>query len=446
MYATLTVPVLGTRAQRIQQESSAGEYTLPLRPLQADLERNDHNSADALGLSVDWTDAGVDPRLLADGVLTFYLGQADDFGAWDPGPTDMQFIGMLRENDGDRQVDSAGHVSLNAIDFTTLFLEAKPFGSRGIPDYSQTLREAWARVCSQTPGAEKLSESILFLDVDGNTKIGDAVAQRFQRLGQVPTKTETDGWAVWQQCVGMLGLISYFRLDTCVVTTSTAYYTEQDPPVLIWGKNLLRWSENRNAQAARKGIGLTSFDPIAGTTLEAYYPPVGDPRVKRKTSTAKKRNSASAAVRQSEDREYLPYPGVTNQIRLDEIAQRVWEERSRQELAGSIETAEMRVDTASGRDFDLLTLGSGEAIKIQVDQESRQILASLGTAAQQWQHLVDRGYSHEAADLIVLNYQEFAEFEPVYHVKGARVSMSVDRDGGSFRVGVDYCNRIQVAR
>jgi hypothetical protein len=431
MYATLTVPYLGTRSQRIGQSGSSGAITLPLRPLQVDLERNDHNTADAMSLTVDWTDAGVDPRILDDGVLSFYLGQADDLGTWTPAAGDLRFVGMLKENDGMRQIDTPGRVTLQAVDYTTLFLSAKPFGSSGIPDYSQTLVEAWGRICSQTPGAEALAANITFLGVNPAVVLGNAVAERFARLGQVPTKADTDAWAVWQQCVGMLGLISYMSLDTCIVTTSTAYYTEEDPPVLIWGRNLLSWKENRNSSEARKGIGLTSFDPLTGTTLEAYYPPVGDERVRHKAS-------------QAEDREYLTYPGVTNQDALNDIAQRVWEERRRQELVGSIETAEMAVETNSGASFDLLNLGSGEAIKVQVDPESRQLLANLGTREKQWRHLVDRGYSRDAADLIVLNYAEFSQLEPVYHTKTVRISASVERDGGSFRVSVDYCNRLQV--
>jgi hypothetical protein len=443
MYATLTVPFLGTRSQRIGQSRSSGEITLPLRPLQIDLERNDHNTADALTMTVDWTDAGADPRVLDDGVLSLYVGQANDLGHWTPSGNDLRFVGMLKENDGTRQIDTAGRITLSAVDYTTLFLNAKPFGSSGIPDYSQTLQEAWARICSQTPGAEALASSIVLLEVPASLKLGDAVSERFARLGQVPTKPDTDAWAVWQQCVGMLGLISYMQLDTCVVTTSTAYYTENDPPVMVWGTNLLRWNENRNSAEARKGIGLTSFDPLTGTTLEAFYPPVGDERVNHKAARARGRRAA-AAVRQSEDREYLSFPGITNLEALTDIARRVWEERRRQELVGTIETAEMETETTNRRTFDLLNLGSGEALKVQVDPESRQLLASLGTREKQWRHLVDRGYSKDAADLIVLNYAEFAQLEPVYHTKNVRISMSVEPDGGSFRISVDYCNRIQV--
>jgi hypothetical protein len=473
MYATLTVPILGTRAQRIQQEKSDEEITLGLRPISLTHERNDHNTADACSLTLDWTDAGVDPRLLSDGVLTVYVGQADELGNWTPNGEDVRFIGMLLENSADRRVDQAGTVSIDAVDYTSLFLDAKPFGSSGIPDYSQTLPDAWARICSQTPGAEHLADSIVFEEVSRNLRIGDAVSDRFRRLGQVPTKPETDAWAVWQQCVGMLGLVSFFRLDAVVVTTTTALYTEGDPPVMIWGRNITTWRESRNATAAQKAIGVTSFDPLTGTTLEAFYPPIGDPRVKhkgasakalaqlgaaiekkdkaltagQKTATSKRLRRAAAAVRQNEDREYMSIPGITSQEALDDICQRVWEERRRQELSGYIETGEMSVETASGAELDLLALGSGDAIKVQIDQETRELLATfVGAPRKQIAHLVERGYSEEAAQLIVANYQEFAEIEPVYHVQTVTTNMEVQPDGGSFSVGVDYVNRIQVAQ
>jgi hypothetical protein len=443
MSATLTVPILGTRAERIQQEKSDEEITLPLRPLSVSLERNDHNQADSCSLTVDWTDAGVDPRLLDDGVLSVYIGEADALGNWTPGRKDLRFVGILEEPDAERATDQAGRVTLDAIDYTTLFLTAKPFGSAGIPDYSQSLADAWRRIVSQTPGAEALEDALVF---EGGTsphdKLGAAVADRFRSLGKVSTNRETDAWAVWQQCVGMLGLISWVREDQVVVSTATNLYTEIDPPVMIWGKNIEFWRESRSGREARKGIGVTSFSPLTGTSLEAYYPPVGDPRVKRKAAAAKKGNAA--AVRQAEERAWFAVPFITEQEILERYARRIWEERHRQELEGEIKTAEMRVERHFGDMFDLLTLKSGDAIKVQVDPESRQLLDRIETPEGQVAHLMRRGYSRQTATLIIKNYQEFSSLEPVHYVKTVRVDMSVDPDGGSFGISVNYVNRIQV--
>ncbi len=46
------------------------------------------------------------------------------------------------------------------------------------------------------------------------------------------------------------------------------------------------------------------------------------------------------------------YSGITEQDALDALTKRVYEERSRQELEGTLATVEMSVLTASNRAFD----------------------------------------------------------------------------------------------
>ncbi len=139
-------------------------------------------------------------------------------------------------------------------------------------------------------------------------------------------KPDADAWAaIWQQCVGMCGLISFIRKDQCIVTTATDYYTSANPPRLIWGQNILRISEERDTRTAGAGVGITSFDPLTGTALEALWPPVGDASIRRKRLSAKKAGSPDA-VRQSEAREYFAYPGVTDDATLlGTSAKRVYE-------------------------------------------------------------------------------------------------------------------------
>src|SRR5690606_25269097 len=154
--------------------------------------------------------------------------------------------------------------------------------SSGVPDYSQRLDDAWKRIVSQTPGAQALADRLVLEGISDFPQLGKAVAARFRRLGKVPTRPDTDAWAGWQQCVGMLGLVSYVDRQNVIVTTATNLYTSENPPRLIWGRNILSIEEERDAALASKGVGITSFDPLTGTTLEALWPPVGDKRVKRK--------------------------------------------------------------------------------------------------------------------------------------------------------------------
>ncbi len=439
------MPLYRPRARAILRTPAGGDVrTFPVRVRRAQLESNDHNHADTLKLSAEWRDAGVDPRLLGNATVDFYLGDASDAGRWQPTRRDLRFVGIATRVARTARESEGFSVEIEFHDFTRLFLKAKPFGTSGIPDYSQTLDDAWRRIVSQTPGAAVLASRLRRQGFDTWPTLGTAVAARFAKIGKVPTKPNTDAWAVWQQCVGMMGLISYVKLDEVIVTTSTDYYTAKDPPRLVWGRNILSMAESRDADRANRGVGITSFEPLSGTTLEALWPPVGDEHVRHKQVGAKKAGDESA-LRQAEERDYFAYPEVTNPDALLEIAKRVYEERSRQELEGSLHTAEMRVATLGGSDFDLLALAAGDVLRVEFEQREREQLASLGGMQARVDYLVARGYSESTAEVIAASADDFGQLDPNFFTKRVTTTFEADDSDGKFEIEVNYCNRIAIA-
>ena len=444
MAATLTVPVLGTREQRIRQERSDELITLPVRPRSARHVANDHNHADEVTLTLDWTEAGVDPRLLDNAVVAFYLDNADDFGRWEPSERNCRFMGIARRVEAHRASGEAATVEIEAADYTTLFLEARPFGSSGIPEFKQTLEEAWRRIVSQTPGAERLADRLVLRGLEGTPKLADAVGERFRKLARVPANPETDAWAVWQQCCGMLGLVSFFELDRCIVTTSTALYTEDDPPVLMWGSNLLDWTESRDATVAGKGVGVASFDPLAQVTLEAYFPPKRDPKAAKKTVQATPQGT-EVPPSHFERRDWYAFPGITDQAALDRVARRIYEERSRQELLGRAVTKEWAVERLTTQaPFELANLRAGQCVQVVIDPRDRLLLASMGSEQEQRGYLEQRGYTAPVADLIVRNLGNLAGLSSIYFARSVTTELTLENDTGSFSTEVEYVNRIQI--
>lgn len=445
MTALLTVPTAGKRAEKISGEEIENRgIAIPLKVRSAEHERNDHNHADSCRVQVDWKNAGIDPRLIRNATVSFYLDNADSFGNWEPKRRNCRFIGLVNECQRTLSSDDPHMVSLSALDYTTLFLKAKPFGTSGIPDFSQTLDDAWRRIVSQTPGADVLSDRLVLRGLNSFPKLGDAVAKRFKKLGKVPVKQNTDAWAVWQQCVGMLGLISFMDLDECVVTTSTALYTGGDPPKLIWGKTIKTMTETRDPTTFDKGIGLSSFDPDTGSLIEARFPPQRDKRVRRKRVKAHKVDEASPETRLVDSYDFFAFPGVTNKAKLLEIAQRAYEERSRQELQGTLTTHEMRTLTEDNRPFDLMNLRAGENVKIAINEDERAILAGLPTEGARIRRLELQGYSSEAAQVISQNMNDLALLNQQFFVKRVMTRMSTETEGGDFMIEITYANRILV--
>lgn len=445
MACRLQVPVFGADRGDV--------VSLPIKVRRAELESNDHNHADTLSISAEWRDAGVDPRLIKNATCEFWMGNADDYGVFTPNASNLRFLGVMQRP---RRVAKEGggfEVELEFHDYTAFFLEHKPFATAGLPKYSDTLVDAWQRICDYTgplgvdgkiqSSVEVLRDALEFRGgARGDIVLGTSVAERFGKFDHIAVKQGADAWAVWQQCVGMLGLISFIELDKCIVTTSTEYYTVDTAPKLIWGQNILDAEEQANAKYSDKGVGLTSFDPLSGTTYEAFYPPPGDERVRRKKVAAGKKSKKAPAF-PADRYDWFEYHGVTDLERLTEIAKRVWEERSRQELDGRIKTAEMFVEGVDKSSVDLLTLRCGDAVRIEIDQHDQQTLASMGSESAARDYLEARGYSPEVATLIITNMNRVGKLDATFHATKVRTALEADRDGGKFEIDIAYHNRIR---
>ena len=449
--AELTVPLVGSKVDRIAQSKTDSVVTLPLRVNQMRMVRNDHNHADELELSAEWEDAGIDPRLLGSASVRLWIGDAGDRNDWQPTDENLRFAGVLTKV-GRVAKEEGFSVSLRALDYTQLFLENKPYHPDGAPDYSMTLSQLWTHVCDYTgplledgtisSTVSSLRDRLVFIGGASDRTIGDAVSARFHD-GAIPYDPNHDSWAVWQQCVGMLGLISFIYLDTCIVTTATDYYSAKNPPVLVWGKNLASLTEQRNVGFGGKGVAVQSFDTLTGTTIEALYPPQGDDRVKKKWATSKV-SKKPAKHPPAEQRDYFPIPNVTNQAVLEDIAKRIWEERSRQELEGTAVTYEMALETEDGSARDLLTLGAGEVIRVQFDQAHLASIAQMSDLGARIAYLQAQGYSYDVALLLSTNLAEVARLDATFFTRSVAVTLEATEDGGNFEVEIQFINRIQI--
>lgn len=427
----LTIPL------RRNGELEAFTYTVPVQRFHH--TQNDHNHADTLTCSVDWIDAGVDPRWIASATCEFYLGNASEDGEWVPNADDLRFVGRLvkpsRACSGDNLT-----VELEFHDYTSFFLLAKPLATAGVPLYTDDLKEAWARICGQVPGAEELADNIIFEGLETIPKLGAAVVPRFRKAGKLQVSPQNDAWSVWQQAVGAAGLISFFRLDQCVVTTATDIYTAADPPRFVWGKNLLSFSEQRNNDFALRAVGLVSYDPTTGKTIEVIH----DPLHKTIKVSAKKSKSGKApkVKKDLSQVDFFQYPGVTDEEALRKIAVRVYEERSRQAMEGSLSTVDMDTETADGAAFDLLTLSAGDVIEVRfLETGDVEFVKRFDSVDDRTDYLMGKGYTEEVARIIAINVDSYTDFSSQFYVKS--VETEADFTGeGSFKISVNYINKI----
>lgn len=450
------VPVMGTTSERYGQSTERTLIDFDFNVIKAQVTKNDFNQADEATIDINYNQAPFDPRLLSNLILYVYMANAPGTAKWQPLPSDLRFVGVgsMIERTLD---DEKKTVSVKALDYTTLFLAMKPYPqATGTPKFSQTLRQAWATICDHvgfydfTTSEGKLTSSVT--DLRTNIKgipddsvldrtIGESVLSRIAKFGQVQIPHEADGWAAWHACVDPLGLLTWIDADTCFVARAPDYYSGKNPAVFQYGSNVRMVNESRDISSLNgKGIHTTAFDPLTGKTIESFFPRRDDPRVvKKRLSASKKQGSPGLAP--VTDYEHQTYPYHCTQESLDDVAQRVWEERSRQELEGRLSTSKMTVKAKDGKtDIDILSLKHGDQIAVQLDQLALDEMRKLPTTFARSYYLLQRGFSPSVAALIASDQGYLQNLLATFVVK--EVTIDYDASAEHFETEVSFCSRI----
>lgn len=462
MMLKLHVPTFGSIQQKDIQSRSNKPITILVRCKKATFERNDHLTADSLSVDVEWTDSGVDPRFLKNATCSFFMADTTES---EEIVTDenLRFTGILTRARRSANGNSGFDVSLEFHDYTALFLECKPFPTAGVANFTDTLKQAWNKLCDKTgyydPALDDVRSSvgmfkdrIEFYGVDGNISLESVVPGRFPKVGaKLQPKEGASSWDVWQYTVGILGLTSFIDRDRCIVTTSTELFDKKRTPVAVWGRNIYEADEMVHAHVANKGIRLVSFEQETGKVLESFYPPPGDQRIKVKRAHARSKHYTPDEI-QSAQYETMEYFIVQDQATLDKVAEYAYNEWSRQEIEGSFKTAEMWMpthaddpgavhkDTTGWR--NMLALRAGTGVRVLIDPLDKQFLKNqIQSEEDRIIYLQDRGYSGDIAYLIVKNLDGYESLNSVFHVYKSIVTF----DEHGFNVQVHYRNQIDIS-
>lgn len=447
----LTVPVMGSIESRVTQAKSRRTITFDVVPKSVRVERTDFNSADACSISFN-IDQGVEPRLLSNALIGVCIGDMrTNVGSYAWRDSDVRFLGIATSCQR-RMDEGSSTVELRALDFTTLFLKQRPLIPKYIPDYSQTLTQAWARVCDGVglydydrgevvSSVAILRERIEIRGLSTDPVLGDAVLARVRKMGKLQVQPGADAWSVWKACCDSLGLYTWIAGDRCIVSTAADYYSGPDPIRFRWGLNLKSLEEGRDLSGLNgKGIHLTSFDPLSGTTLESFFPPRESGIVvkKRLQASTKRLGLDSLAPVQDYESHVYPHANVVTQDVLDLAAERIYEERSRQELEGTLQTDEMRALAASGAEADVLALAAGDAILVEIAKDVLDPMRLLQTTTARANYLIERGYDRELAQLIAEDAGFLSRLLPVFTVQ----KTVIDFDGDRVETSLSFASRI----
>ncbi len=425
--------------------------------ISATWSRNNHLEADELTVVMGWEESGCDPRLLKNATVEFYIWddirqEHFDINDREKSKQFLRFAGICTKAHRKLSAEMS-EVTMSFHDYTSLFIHMKPFPTAGLPEYGDTLKQIWEKICDHTgfrdpSNDQKIISSVAALREHLNTDrlfadqeefgLGKIVPERFLKIARPSIPQGANAWEAWQWCVGSLGLVSYISGNECIVMTTTEHYRVTDAPVLLYGENILDFEETADTSISGKGILLKSFNHLTRQTLEAVYPLPGDERLKLKQSVANAAASGKGVIdinAVSGDYMEFAYHGIQTQEALDIRAKEAYEEFSRQQMEGTLKTCEMAVEGDNGEIFDILDLQANDTIQVQIDPD----IKNFATADEAYHYMVDvLGYNDGLAQIIAQNVSAVEFQSPIFHV----TSMNVEYADGSCNIEIKFHNLV----
>lgn len=431
--------------------------------------RNSHLESDELTVEIHYMEGGVDPRMIKHARCSMWMWDAlrEDLDV----TKHLRFTGICKK--ASRKLGTDGYtIELTFHDYTTFFLMMKPFPTKYMPEYTDTLPQIWAKICDGTGYRDRLSgdikssvsalkNALVFSvrDANGNpdatleanvrnATLGSLVSSRFHKIAKPSPPNRCDAWAVWQWCIASLGLVSQIDRNQVVVSNYSEFYGQRDAARLIYGQNVNSFDETADTHVSMKGILGKSFDPLKGVLIESAYPPPDDPFIKKSRAAVKRiqKGVNDALNETSADYEEYNFHWITEQAALDNYVRAAWEEFHRQEIKGKIGTDEMEVyressttDPTKLEPVSLLDFSSGDCIRIGMDETTYEALKNLKSEDERVRYLQERaGYIEEVARLVARNIHNKAIASPIMHVR----TLSVEYGWGKFHVDIEFHNRV----
>jgi hypothetical protein len=409
-------------------------------PRTVSIERNDYNTADKIDLEIDAQNFPVLPRLIRQVLVQVYAGDA---GSISTNPEDLQdddslirFVGYV--DDPEMSLDEGdSRIKWEARDFTALLLDTKRPSRDAVPKYGDRLDVALRRILDHVPGGENIGLELQGLDEWPELSVA---APKGLKDAALPVKPDDSLWHLVKRACDPVALIPRIVLDKLVVGTSRGLRAPSRRPVFMVGDGITKYSEKRHGARLREGIGLRAYDISQRKMITAVYPPPGDWQIRKSLKVAVKKKATPPPVPGSDDkRQWFPYPSVASQDALEDAAERLYEERGRQEFEGKFEWVRMAAptddDDSGDYDYDVTGLENGDRIFVAIDAEHRRMLGGVEGFEARVQLLIDLGYSEQVAGVLVQAYEENADGALEVYVRKAVHKYLTD---GGYELEVDF--------
>jgi len=369
---------------------TSAEWTLP-----------PHHEASTCEVTIETSALTFDPRSIHGIAIQLFMGAVRKV---DDDVRKVQYLRFVGYVDSlDEEFTNKGLcVRLKARDLSSVLRDIKPLPISLTPKYSDTIQQAINRI------VQGLGIDATEVDITDNgaglltRTLATSVAARHQS-GYVPLKREVTAWEAIEHACGLLNVLvsvdlgkivlrkptDAFGNDKGILLGSGAGYAPPTPAFGLTaagtaaaaavntalgqtdsaytfvfgeeGSNLLRVSYSKKFLRNRKGVRVISYDPTTRRAQYADFP--SDAlllsRKRPKLGSTKQSHPRKTNQVNPPPRDVFSIPdGVHTKDALQSIAERIYRERSRQELDCHLETPVW--------DDDLFKLRNGSRITVKV--------------------------------------------------------------------------------
>ena len=430
---------------------------------------NDHKTADSFTAEIDYKNFPFDPRACRYVGVVIYMQDMTSLLNPDgsqkkliPSDSNTVFSGFVDEQTVNFD-DTKQTVHFEGRDFTALLIDQKY--AENVPI---TLDQPLDKILGLFLSTFKATQQIT---VDNRTGVFNTVTNKWDSpplptLGQYfPDFSSPMGnaknpgshesyWEIMQDMVHRAGLICFIALDKLVLTTPRNLYSNANDIKFIFGQNVKTLMYKRKL-GRFKGFNVLVRSRVEKTVLEAKIPEEATDEWCKSFGITKQAQvvpvlKPDGTVDSTQSKKAAPYisfpvPDIGNKEQLVKIGQTVYEDYSRQQLDGEMETREMLGH--SGRDqkdanykaYDLTNLEIGQPIAIELGIDDLNSISRIKSEAERTQYLVQRNFSPKVARIFA---NTMGKFSSRFYTKNYTISMGED-DG--FKLKISFINIIELS-
>jgi hypothetical protein len=416
----------------------------------------DHKTTDSFTAEIDYKNFPFDPRAIRSCAVVAYIQDMKSIYREDgslntivPKDENAVFAGFV-DTDEVTLDDSNQIVRLEGRDFTALLIDQK-YDESGPIDQGRPIDQSITSFLAKF----KATQQLTVINKTGGTL--PTLAQYYPGFGQSHlagqrnTGTHESYWDIISDMVHKAGLICYIHLSSLVITTPRNLYGTNSDIKFVYGQNIkmLTW---KRKLGRLKNFNILVRSRSGKEVIEAKIPEEATPewcksfgiqRAQAQVPVLKPDGSLDNTTLHPAPYVSFPIPNISNKDQLIRIGQTVYEDYSRQQLEGSLETYEMLGHSgADERDpsykvYDLTQLDIGQPLCIEIEKDDLAQISRLRTVGERRHHLEVRGYSPELAAIFA---KTLGKFSPRFYTKG--YTLSLNQDTG-YKLKIEFINIIE---